>query len=438
MKHVKRLAVWMSTFCFLCMVILWILGVALLIRSRYRSDFAAIALAHRYFYVACDDGLIDVATSSLIFNNQPLLSWSSSAPSGSAATGSKDRELFGPNVRSCVKFNASNDPNDPEYPNRYHSWRRFSCGHGVENDCQYVNEINIGIGSPFRDSSPVIWLGEIRQPDIIGRERCAFVSIPVWSLPGVLAVAPVLWLLTAGRQRLRRYRRASGGLCRRCGYDMRGTPVRCPECGIEADSASRRPGGWRIAFYSVLIALLGIAVFLNRLNPVQESKPSTDDRRPSQIGMAIPWNPEAERPDLLTLALGDNGPYTVRVDLLNPAIITILRDGKVICDWRDTQAAAFKIFHDVLYRQNVFFNQPTTDFGQKVRQTTIKAIDLHNGRQLWESSLIDSPRLQPSQGLYLDVRDGRLVIWADDPSGRYSEVKDLQTGKTIGYCLYKR
>ena len=51
---------------------------------------------------------------------------------------------------------------------------------------------------------------------------------PFWSLALVTAVPPLIWVT----RRLRdRRRRAQAGLCPTCGYDLRATPDRCPECG---------------------------------------------------------------------------------------------------------------------------------------------------------------------------------------------------------------
>jgi hypothetical protein len=52
-------------------------------------------------------------------------------------------------------------------------------------------------------------------------------TIPFWFLIGLTAVPAIvceIWI--------RRQRRRSVGFCEKCGYDLRATPERCPECGL--------------------------------------------------------------------------------------------------------------------------------------------------------------------------------------------------------------
>jgi hypothetical protein len=54
--------------------------------------------------------------------------------------------------------------------------------------------------------------------------------LPYWFISLPPAILPALWVNR--RRKLRRERRrAASGLCLNCGYDMRTTPERCPECG---------------------------------------------------------------------------------------------------------------------------------------------------------------------------------------------------------------
>jgi hypothetical protein len=63
-------------------------------------------------------------------------------------------------------------------------------------------------------------------------------TVPYWAICLPLALSPGLWVLRWNHRR----RRSARGLCPSCGYDLRATPERCPECGVVPQTTARTAG----------------------------------------------------------------------------------------------------------------------------------------------------------------------------------------------------
>ena len=91
--------------------------------------------------------------------------------------------------------------------------------------CIVASFINFNVGVSFEKWGFGVSWGRIGCAFDVGAFMPLFYMVPTWAVAVATAIPPALWL----RRRLKRPTRP--GLCRHCGYDLRATPGRCPECG---------------------------------------------------------------------------------------------------------------------------------------------------------------------------------------------------------------
>ena len=63
-------------------------------------------------------------------------------------------------------------------------------------------------------------------------------TIRYWLLALLLALSPAIWTFNFIRHFRQNRRRNRAGYCPACGYDLRATPRRCPECGLAVTPAT--------------------------------------------------------------------------------------------------------------------------------------------------------------------------------------------------------
>jgi hypothetical protein len=160
----------------------------------------------------------------------------------------------------------------------------------------------------------------------------------------------------------------------------------------------------------------------------------TFESRPAQGENAVrdnqqwDWSPSHANPlHCLLQQAGDKYEVALARDPREPGVVTIhiRRDGKPLYGWAGHAYSVFQIFGDRLYY---------ADYSPDGTGGAIVAVDLAAGKRLWREPLTALGPIEHSKyfnRMNLAADDGSVRITGNESAGRYIEVKDAATGRTI-------
>ena len=108
-------------------------------------------------------------------------------------------------------------------------WSTWACRRFTLRDNKSTGIIVRGVGLEFHSLAYRTGMRDVE------------LSIDCWLATALTAVLPVAWVAVVFHRAWRGRARVAAGLCIGCGYDLRASQDRCPECG-EAFHSLSSPG----------------------------------------------------------------------------------------------------------------------------------------------------------------------------------------------------
>jgi hypothetical protein len=211
--HVHRL----STCVFILSLAVWLLAVAVYVRSIFRADVIIIYTpAHHCLEMISLNGSI-VFDDLSPWPQHRGFRWTSRSARVTFSLSDAFEGRFDPLERADYEL--------ADFSSRTQGWGNGTAG--LFSDAAIVKcssgriKINRSLNNPF----------ELGHLNARLKMQYRVLYLPTWLLPVTGSVVPALFLCKKGIDRLRRRFRRRRGLCIKCAYDLRQSPTRCPECG---------------------------------------------------------------------------------------------------------------------------------------------------------------------------------------------------------------
>jgi hypothetical protein len=127
----------------------------------------------------------------------------------------------------------------------HRGWWLWAFPHGQDSSFPAVGPDRFGVDfywvSPPRNRWPAAdmhWAGFhlkwFQATTKLGLRFMHILTVPSWFGMPLLITPAAVWACVQLRAKQRRRHRTESGLCAACGYDLRASPERCPECGESA------------------------------------------------------------------------------------------------------------------------------------------------------------------------------------------------------------
>ena len=156
-----------------------------------------------------------------------------------------------------------------------------------------------------------------------------------------------------------------------------------------------------------------------------------------KIADATPWGWSAERASVSDSFL--RLPNTYQAELIRPkdksgvVMIRLTDGGKELFAWMGHYGSVFALSGDVLVY---------ADYSPGRTGCSLIAYDLTLKRELWKTALKGLgpiPHSRYANAVILEFIDNATVrVLGNESAGKYLEIVDINTGKTVGHRIYKK